>query len=50
MSWFKRRPRVKEPPKHFPHRSSLISERTSKLNKDSSKSIKTNQADPKADI
>jgi hypothetical protein len=50
MSWFKRRPRVKEPPKHFPHRSSLISERTSKSNKDLSRSDKTNRTKPKVDI
>jgi hypothetical protein len=30
MSWFNRRPRVKEPPKHTPHRTSPIAEKVLK--------------------
>ena len=36
MSWFKRRPRVKEPPKHLPHhRNSSFTERLLKETKES---------------
>ena len=38
MSWFKRRPRVKEPPKHLPHhRNSSFTERLLKETKESTK-------------
>lgn len=36
MSWFKRKPRVKEPPKHLPHhRNSSFTERLLKETKES---------------
>lgn len=38
MSWFKRRPRVKEPPKHLPHhRNSSTTERLLKETKESTR-------------
>ena len=41
MSWFKRKPRVKEPPKHLPHhRNSPVTERLLKETKETSGPVK----------
>lgn len=51
MSWFKRRPRVKEPPKHLPHhRTSSITERLLKETKESTKPTTQEKPDKKSGI
>jgi len=46
MSWFKRRPRVKEPPKQIPHhRNSPATERLLKETKESTKPTKRRPPD-----
>lgn len=47
MSWFKRRPRVKEPPKQSPHRHSSATER---LLKETKQATKPSDTEKKSDI
>ncbi len=51
MSWFKRKPRVKEQPRHLPHhRSSPVTERLLKETKESTKPTRPAKLDKNAGI